>query len=44
MRTRSLALLAVVALGLAALAAWALGQRAGEAPASTGEVVESLPW
>lgn len=39
MRTRSLVLLAVVALGLAALAAWALGQRAGEAPASTGEAL-----
>lgn len=39
MRTRSLALLAVVALGLAALAVWALSQRAGEAPASTGEAL-----
>tara|TARA_R110002020_G_scaffold21373_78_gene72613 strand:- start:66 stop:1106 length:1041 start_codon:yes stop_codon:yes gene_type:complete len=39
MRTRSLLLMAVVALGLAALAAWALVQRGGSAPASTGEAL-----
>ncbi|GGA77395.1 hypothetical protein GCM10011521_14610 [Arenimonas soli] len=39
MRTRSLVLLAVVALGLAALATWALLQRAAVAPASSGEAL-----
>ncbi|GAB2653005.1 DUF4340 domain-containing protein [Arenimonas aestuarii] len=39
MRTRSLAVLAVVALGLAALAGWGLLQRAGEAPATSGEAL-----
>ena len=39
MRPRSLLLMAVVALGLAALAAWVLLQRSGSAPASTGEAL-----
>ena len=42
MRTRSLLLMAVVALGLAALAAWALVQRGGSAPASTGEALRGF--